>query len=247
MKNTLLTLATTLFLLVSCGPEDGTDIVAVTDIIITPTPDPMTLVVGGEPGRILVEIAPANATYKTVEISVSPEGVVTVDNEGIVTPVGPGTATITATATPAALYSSGIVLETCEVTVHPSGTPSDTYTGTMWVAPNTDDAFVLTGLEVKFALSEDKTTADIEMMQVKFAETMPIRLNMLMSGVSLTPVDNEYNVSGDNIIPTALNGQQFPQYTITDLTGTVNANGLEFEMMCGEYPVQFISPAPSIY
>ncbi len=236
MKNTILTLATTLFLLASCEPKVTN--ILVTDIVITP--DHMSLFVGGTPGKISVEVLPADATLKLVELRVVPEGVVTIDDEGTVTPVGPGTAIITATAL------LGDATKTCTVTVRGSNELNDTYTGTMWVAPDTDNAFVLEDVEVKFTPNEGKTTADIEMMQVKFAEGMPMRLNMVMSGVALTSADNKYNISGDDIIPTAMNGQQFPQYTITDLTGTVDAQGLEFEMTCGQHPVRFISPAPSV-
>jgi hypothetical protein len=119
------------------------------------------------------------------------------------------------------------------------------YTGTVTVAPGTADAFTLADTEVKFTLSADKTTADVEMLKVKFAAAMPVSLDVLISGVTLTKTADGYSISGDNIVPTAMGGTPFAQYTITGLTGTVTASSLTLDMMMGTYPMSFEGTAPA--
>jgi hypothetical protein len=122
----------------------------------------------------------------------------------------------------------------------PVSTPANgNYKGTVSVAPDTDNAFTLSGIEVKFTPAENGAKADVEMLKVKFAAAMPFELDMLISGVTLTPTADGYSISGTDIVPTALAGQSFPQYTITDLTGTVTTTSLSFDMHCGSYPVTF--------
>jgi hypothetical protein len=113
------------------------------------------------------------------------------------------------------------------------------YVGTVSVAPGTPDAFILEDIEVVFTVSEDETTADIEMLKVKFADDMPLTLDMLMSGVTLDETETGYSISGDGIVPTAMEGRPFENYTITELTGDATTESLSIEMMCGEYPLSF--------
>jgi hypothetical protein len=143
---------------------------------------------------------------------------------------------------------AAIVLSSCgDNKSQPIPVPQNgNYTGTVTVAPGTADAFTLEGTEVKFTLSADKTTADIEMLKVKFAAAMPVSLDVLISGVTLTKTADGYSISGDNIVPTAMGGAPFAQYTITGLTGTVTASSLTLDMMMGTYPMSFEGTANHI-
>lgn len=86
--------------------EEGTTIVDVTDVTL----DKETATVkAGTPVKLTATVAPENATNKTVTWTSSDATVATVDKDGNVTAVKPGTATITAT--------SGNKTDTCEVTV----------------------------------------------------------------------------------------------------------------------------------
>ena len=63
-------------------------------------------------------VAPDNATDKTVTWMTSDASVATVDDSGVVTAVGAGTATITATATNGTDDTSDNCTATCKITVN---------------------------------------------------------------------------------------------------------------------------------
>ena len=97
----------------SACSDDGDDNndVAVTGITLSESG--ITLVAGGETATLTATVTPDNATDKTVTWTSSNTSVATVE-DGVVTPVAEGTATITARA--------GDQTAECEVTVNPEGT-----------------------------------------------------------------------------------------------------------------------------
>ncbi len=233
MKNTLLTLATALLLLVSCDPAK---IVTITDIVITPTPSPLTLTVGGESGKIDVQIAPANASDNTIILSVAPEGIVRVDDDGTVLPLRPGTATITATAL------LGDVTETCEVRVVEAESIVYTHVGDYTVSSGTADEFVWPDATIEFTVNGDRSTATMKMIQAKFAGGMPMAMDITVTGITLIPTRDGFQFSGDGLIPTTpIGGADAPveRYTFNGLTGSVTNDELSWETMCGPYPLSF--------
>ena len=102
-KLCLLAASILLLLFVSCNPVEST--VAVTDVVLSKTTLALT---EGATSLLKAEVKPADATDKTVVWSSSNASVATVE-DGLVTAVSSGTATITATA-------SGVKAE-CVVTV----------------------------------------------------------------------------------------------------------------------------------
>lgn len=204
--------------MISCDPEKT---VKVTGIEISPTPDPLVLAVGGAAGKLDVAFTPSDATDKTIDWSVNPEGVVDVAGDGTVTAIAPGTATITATTSTPDLLSSPAgkyISADCDVTV------------------NT----VIEDAQIELVTGEDDT-ADMKMLQVSFATGMPV-MDITVPGVTLTATDNGHALSGEGIIPTTvMGGQTVPVgiYTITRFTGTVNGENLSFVLMCGTYPLKY--------
>ena len=82
----------TVAMVIACGPKEDPEI-AVTGVSLSPTT--VTLDVGGT-SNLTATVQPSNATNKSVNWSTSNQSVATVNN-GTVTAVGEGTATITAT------------------------------------------------------------------------------------------------------------------------------------------------------
>lgn len=116
--------------------------------------------------------------------------------------------------------------------------PEDnTYVGTFVVAPDTENELTLDDAQVEFAVNENGETARMNMLKVKFAERMP-EMDIAVPGVELTETDNGYSLSGEGIIPIAMGGE-FPERTITGLTGRATTETLSFDMMCGDYRLIF--------
>lgn len=111
------------------------------------------------------------------------------------------------------------------------------FIGTIKVDQNDGSIFEKEGVEVEYKLNNE-ISMDIVMHKVKFAEAMPIELDMTIPGVSYLITDKYYGVSGDNIIPLAMGGE-FPQFTITDMTGVISDKTMELTFMCGEYYVEY--------
>ena len=91
-----------------CGKEKPVTTVEVTGVTLNESE--LTLEIGGT-YKLTAVVKPDNATDKTVAYSVEPAGIVTVDNDGNVTAVAAGTATITAT-------TANSKTATCSVTVN---------------------------------------------------------------------------------------------------------------------------------
>ncbi|MCR4808928.1 MAG: Ig-like domain-containing protein [Prevotella sp.] len=89
-------------------------LVAVTGVTLAPTSATLTL---GETVTLTATVLPDNATFKSVTWSSSNEAVATFINEGVVTAVRAGEATITFTATNGTVDTSDDKTATCTVTV----------------------------------------------------------------------------------------------------------------------------------
>ncbi len=202
------TLALGVLTLFSCGPEKTVEVTAVE---IISTPSPLVLAVGAT-GKVEAAVVPSDASDKSVEWSVDPEGVVEVAADGTVTAIGPGHAVITATS-------------------------ANDITGDCAVVVNT----VLEDTGVELTVGTDETSGDLKMLQVSFAKGMPV-MDITVPGVALAETVDGYSITGDGIVPTTvMGGNTVPvaTYTITELVGSASARDLTFVMMCGKFPLSF--------
>jgi hypothetical protein len=126
-----------------------------------------------------------------------------------------------------------------DVSEKPTLPDNGAYTGTATVAPGTANELILENIEVTFTANEAGTSADIEMLKVKFAAAMPLTIDMMIPGAKLTQTNPGYAISGENIVPTYMKGTPYPERTITGLTGRATDQTLSFEMMCGTYSLSF--------
>ncbi len=107
--------------------EEATEDVSVTGVTLNT--DTLTLTEGGTGVTLIPAVTPDNATNKAVSWESSNSGVAAVSQNGLVTPVSAGSATITVTT------ADGSFTATCEVTVNVNDTPPAPVTG---VTLNTD-------------------------------------------------------------------------------------------------------------
>ena len=110
------------------------------------------------------------------------------------------------------------------------------YTGTMTVDQNDGTFYTQDNVEVDYEILDGKL--NFVMYKVKFANGMPIKLDMVVEGVDCIGAAGHYVLTGDNIIPYAMGGP-FEQFTITKLTGLITDDTMTLSFMCGEYPVTY--------
>ena len=112
------------------------------------------------------------------------------------------------------------------------------YMGTITVDQNDGTMYTQDDVEVDYELQDDGKL-NFVMYNVKFATGMPLKLDMVVEGVSYYSKDGDvYTLSGDGIVPYAMGGP-FEKFTITKLTGTITDNTMSMSFMCGEYPVTY--------
>jgi hypothetical protein len=112
---------------------------------------------------------------------------------------------------------------------------NDTYIGTLVVNQNDGTFYTQENVNVVVSIDID---AEILMKQVAFSEKMPVKLDMTIPKVSVTPISDGLLLTGTDIIPLA-GVMEYPARIITDLTGELTTQSLSFEMKCGVYPLSF--------
>lgn len=111
------------------------------------------------------------------------------------------------------------------------------YVGTMNVDQNDGTMYTQRDVEVDYELYGDDKL-NFVMYNVKFAKGMPLKLDMVVEGVSYTEEDGAYTLSGEGIVPYAMGGP-FEKFTLTRLVGTITDNKMTLSFLCGEYPVTY--------
>lgn len=111
------------------------------------------------------------------------------------------------------------------------------YKGKMSVDQNDGTFFTQENVEVDYEIKDGKL--NFVMYKVKFANGMPIKLDMVVEGADYVENANTYTISGNGIVPYAMGGP-FEKYTITELEGTITDTTFTMEFMCGEYPVTYV-------
>ena len=220
----LLLLATVAVFISACEKDP----VIVTEVSLNKT----TLVLEiGASEPLVATVVPDNADDKSVTWTSSNEGVADVNESGEVTALAVGSTIIIA-------ESVNGKRSICEVTVK-AVEVSDSYVGKMTVLSSVGGAVLHEQENVTMKIKlKDTWNCDLEMIAVKFAPTMPMFLDVTTSGISTAAVSTGYTLSGNNIIPTAMDAP-FPQFTMKEIVGSVTPQKLEFSLICGSFPLSF--------
>lgn len=106
-----------------------------------------------------------------------------------------------------------------------------------------DEAYVNGGSTYVIDLSEDGTVATLTINNAKFAERMPA-LTMQFKGIAVGFSGDNYVMSSDELIP-EIADTPYPNYKITNFTGSFNATDGQLEFECaGTWKVtaEFVRP-----
>lgn len=117
-----------------------------------------------------------------------------------------------------------------------------TYIGTVEVDQQDGTTYPCPDVAVQL-LPQSDGTVQMKMLQVRFAENMPLKLDMTVSGIGYTADKEDIVLHGNNLIPEAMGGP-FPAYTITDLAATGDNHALTLSMTCGgKFPLRYSGTA----
>ena len=119
----------------------------------------------------------------------------------------------------------------------PTKPVEECYIGTLSVDQNDGTFYYQSNVKTTYEISAEGRLS-FAMYNVKFAEGMPIKLNMFVDGVTFKEEDGQYTLSGNGLVPYAMGGP-FEKFTITNLTGTLTEESFSLEFLCGEYPVTY--------
>ena len=140
------------------------------------------------------------------------------------------------------LLLSVVMFASCEKESEKSNTQTANqptkYVGAITVTMEDAPEFKHEGVEVVANFDSD-TTLNLDMINVKFAENMPLTITMNVAGISYSNNNGVYTFnSTDTIIPT-LAGEPFDRFPINDLNGGMDADAMNITFLCGAYPVKF--------
>ena len=114
---------------------------------------------------------------------------------------------------------------------------NETFQGTLVVDQTDGSAYTQENVKVGCAIT-DTAGMVLTFNQVSFSEKMPVKLDITIPHVEYTVNAGIYTLSGNNIVPLAMGGE-FPKYTITNLSGTIQDGTLSVSMNCGSSPLKF--------
>ncbi len=216
---------------------------------VTVNPAELSLKVGGDPVTLAATVAPANAFDKTVTWSSSNESVATVDQSGMVTPVGKGSAVIavtTAGGSFTAECSVTVKLPVLEVLLDPGdltmkvGQAAGTLTATVlpedaddktvsWSSDNTEVVTVENG--VVRAVAKGKATIAVTTNDGNLSAVCHVTVIQPVTGVSLTPSGIFMVVGGEpgklkaDVTPNNADNKSVTWSSSNESVATVDENG----------------------
>nr|WP_281272182.1 cadherin-like beta sandwich domain-containing protein [Paenibacillus flagellatus] len=204
---------------------------------VSVTPDSLSLVWGGSTGQLNANVHPTDASNKNIQWTSSNTAVATVDANGVVTPVAPGTAIITATT------EDGNYSDTSTVTVsEPNANLSNLTLSQGTLAPGFDSAttsYTATVANSVYGLTVTPAVADA-------TATVTVNGNVTASGmpshsIPLNVGDNEVTVK-----VTALDGtEKTYKVTVTREAASSNADLSNLTLSQGTLTPTFLSGTTS--
>ncbi len=118
------------------------------------------------------------------------------------------------------------------------------YFGNIVVTQADNTTFTDENIKVDLVINGADKKVKMVINQVKFAEKMPVRLDVTADGFVFTQTGNVLYITGDKIVPTAAGGKM-EKYTITNFKGQLDLDKNEFamSMICGTDPVSYLGKA----
>ena len=136
------------------------------------------------------------------------------------------------------LALAALTLLACEKTPEPIVPEEADYVGTL-VVESSKGTVENAEARVNFRPYEDGY-AELTLYEVKFAPGMPMKLDVTITDIKITSTPEKITLSGTDIIPLALGGNQFPDHIVTDLTGEIIDNKMTLSLKFGGIPTTYV-------
>lgn len=138
------------------------------------------------------------------------------------------------------LVAAALLFASCENgdnnSLPPQPVEKECYVGTLTVDQNDGTFYTQEDVKVDYEILDGKL--NLVMYKVKFADGMPIKLDMVVEGIDCLGAVGNYVLAGNGIVPYAMGGP-FEKFTITELVGAITNNTMTLSFKCGEYPVTY--------
>ncbi len=115
--------------------------------------------------------------------------------------------------------------------------PQGEFTGSFSIVNSDGTTFSMETVRAGYEVGEG--TVDITLYGVSFSPRMPMTLDMTIPGVAIAKGPDGYSLSSASTTPTAL-GKPFPNYMVTDLSGSLTGSDLSLRMEIGGCPSTYI-------
>lgn len=112
------------------------------------------------------------------------------------------------------------------------------YVGTMAVVQQDETTYIQENVIVDYEITETEGLV-LTFNQVSFSSKMPVKIDMILNNVQYEANGKTVSFTGEGIVPIAMGGP-FPNYTVTNLSGTIQEETMNLSMTCSIYPVTFV-------
>lgn len=94
-------------------------------------------------------------------------------------------------------------------------------------------------ISVGFEPSEDGKTAILTIYKIKFVPQMPVTIDVTIPNIEMSLTKSGAVLACENVIPLALGGE-YPRYKVTNFSGILIGDKLNFNLNFGDTPTSFI-------
>lgn len=128
-----------------------------------------------------------------------------------------------------------LAIVSCGTKEEPEKTPEPIgeFTGSFSIVNSDGSTFSMEDIRAGYEVGEG--VVDITLYGVSFSPRMPMTLDMTIPGVAVSKAPDGYSLSSASITPVAL-GKPFPNYMVTDLSGSLTDDLLTLKMDIGGCP-----------
>lgn len=111
------------------------------------------------------------------------------------------------------------------------------YKGTLKANASSGDC-ITPDTKISINCTSRTDSVSLSIFKAKLANGMPA-MDITIPGISLSREGNTIIMATDSSVPLAMGGQQFPRYTVTQMSGNIESDTIWFSLLFGSTPTSF--------